>query len=157
MCNDNVNVEGQSSDVSAALVPVLDTPFHKSVVVIRDVELEKFFAAHHVGSIAFHTQAGNVHTISIGPFTIELDIQKAADHYVIHIVVYFKIGPFKKKIFETTVNLPFKDGSVCKSFNVLGVAKATLCLILENGCIWFSYDIQSVAGSWKNKIKIICA
>ena len=88
---------------------------------------------------------------------IDIDIKKVTDHYAIHVIVFFKVGPIKKKLFEFTVNLPIKDGSACKSFNVLGVIKATLCFVLEKGCIFFSYDIQSVAGSWKNKIKIICA
>jgi hypothetical protein len=78
------------------------------------------------------------------------------NHYAIHVVVYFKVGPFTKKVYEFTLNLPFSDKSICKSFNVLGVIKATFCFSLENGCFYFTYDVQSVAGNWKGKIKIVC-
>jgi hypothetical protein len=138
------------------------------------IELEKFFTEHHVEDAAFHTLAGNVHKISIGPFEvrlpywrlsdrvyspnlqIDIDITKVGDNYAIHVVIYFKVGPFKKKVFEFKITLPIKDKSVCKSVNVVGIIKATLCFSLENGCIYLTYDIQSVAGSWKGKIKIVC-
>jgi hypothetical protein len=87
---------------------------------------------------------------------IDIDIKKVGTGYAIHVVIYFSIGPFKRKIYEFTVQLPISDRCVCKSFNVIGIMKAKLCFCLENKCIYLSYDIQSVAGRWTNKIKVVC-
>jgi hypothetical protein len=87
---------------------------------------------------------------------IVIDITKEGDVYKLKVTIYFKVGPFKKKIFEFEITLPISDKCVCKSFNVLGIIKATFCFCLKNSCIYFQYDIDSVAGHWKGEIKLIC-
>jgi hypothetical protein len=70
--------------------------------------------------------------------------------------VYFKVlGLFNEKIFDFTITLSKSGVCVCKSFNVLGIAKATLCFCFKDSCIQFTYDIQSVAGNWKGTIKLM--
>ena len=93
---------------------------------------------------------------SLPPTQIDIDLKKVGNAYAIHVVVLFKVGFFKRKIFEFSINLPLTDKCACKSFNVLGIIKATFCFCLENKCIFFTYDISSVAGNWKGKVKLIC-
>jgi hypothetical protein len=133
---------------------------------------EVLHGASRGGDRFSHPTAG-VHKISIGPFEVRLtlalsdgfcspglqidvDIKKVGNDYVIHVVVYFKVGPFKKKVYEFSIKLPISDKCVCKSFNVIGIIKATFCFCIENKCIYFTYDIQSVAGNWKGKVKLLC-
>ncbi|KIY67305.1 hypothetical protein CYLTODRAFT_295921 [Cylindrobasidium torrendii FP15055 ss-10] len=148
-----------ATPASIEVQDVFASPWGGNVEVIRNIELEKWLAEHHLeGDIFVEKDAnGKGWTFSFGPFTITVSVEDlGGGKYKYTATLYFKKLGVKFKIWTFTFEIDTNkgSGSYCHEVNVVGIVKGKICILYENKTFYLYFRLEAFGKVWEKKYKL---